>query len=230
MLEPLTRDVAPRADETRDDGCDRTCGVDNEAVDALDRFLDDLALARIGTTFNQYRDADPALDRPGAAQIRLENLAAYLRARPHPSLLLVGEAAGYAGCRFSGIPFTSERCLPPDRWTSLDPRGYVEYSASIVHPVLQELDLEAQTALWNLCPTHPTKSKPLSNRTPRRDERRAGVAFLTDLISILEPALVVAVGVHAGRALPDRLTIRHPANGGKSDFRLGLINAMASRR
>jgi hypothetical protein len=70
-------------------------------VDALDRFLHDLASARIGTTFNPYRDADPAFDRPwggadppstrigmltppstalGAAQIRLGNLAAYLRA------------------------------------------------------------------------------------------------------------------------------------------------------
>ena len=113
--------------------------VDSDAVDALDRFLADLASAQIGTTFNQYRDADAALDRPGAAQVRLGSLAAYLRARPHSSLLLVGEAAGYAGCRFSGIPSTSERCLPPG---SVDqcrcPQGprralHVEHSASIVH-------------------------------------------------------------------------------------------------
>ena len=198
-------------------------------MDALVLLLDDLASARIGATFNQYRDADPALDRPGAPHIRLENLAAYLRARRHPSLLLVGEAAGYAGCRFSGIPFTSERSLTSDRWTSLDPRGCVEHSASIVHPVLRELDLEAQTVLWNLCPTHPAGSKPLSNRPPTRDEQLEGTGFLTRLVSILEPAMVVAVGVHAGRALPDRLQIRHPANGGGLDFRLGLISAMASR-
>jgi uracil-DNA glycosylase len=199
-------------------------------VDALDRFLDDLASARIGTTFNQYRDADPAFDRPGAAQIRLGNLAAYLRARPHPSLMLVGEAAGYAGCRFSGIAFTSERCLPRDRWTSVDdPNGHVELSASIVHRVLWELDLEADTVLWNLCPTHPARSNALSNRTPTRDERRAGVAFLTGLVDLLQPALVLAVGVHAGRALPDERRLRHPAHGGASEFRLGLVSAMASR-
>lgn len=206
-----------------------TCAVDNNAVDPLDRFLDDLVSARIGSTLNQYRDSDPALDRPGAAQIRVGNLAAYLRARPDPLLLLVGEAAGYAGCRFSGIPFTSERSLLPDRWTSLYPRGRVEHSASIVHPILQELGLEATTVLWNLCPTHPAGSTSLSNRAPTPAERQAGAVFLARLVSILVPALVVAVGVHAGNAL-QVTPIRHPANGGKAGFRLGLINAVASRR
>ena len=199
-------------------------------MDALDRFLGDLASARIGTTFNQYRDADPAFDRPGAAEIRLENLAAYLRARPRPALMLVGEAAGYAGCRFSGIAFTSERCLPRDRWTSVDdPKGHVEHSASIVHRVLRELDLEADTVLWNLCPTHPARSSTLSNRTPTLDEKCVGVAFMTSLVELLKPARVLAVGVHAGSALPDDRPLRHPANGGASAFRLGLVSALASR-
>lgn len=49
-------------------------------------------------------------------------------------------------------------------------------------------------------------------------------------ITSFDKRLVVAVGVHARRALPGSLWTRHPANGGKSAFRLGLINAMASRR
>ena len=47
----------------------------NLEMDPLDRLLDDLARAQIGTTFNPYREADPALDRPGAPAIRLANLA-----------------------------------------------------------------------------------------------------------------------------------------------------------
>ena len=121
-------------------------------------------------------------------------------------------------------------CLPRDRWTSVDdPNGHVEHSASIVHRVLRELDLEADTVFWNLCPTHPAGSKPLSNRTPTADELRVGGEFLANLVSILEPALVVAVGVHASRALPDRPLIRHPANGGASAFRLGLISVLRRR-
>ena len=194
----------------------------NEAMDAVDRLLDDLTRAQIGTTFNPYRDADPALDRPGAPAIRLANLADHLRARPHAALLLVGEAAGYAGCRFSGVAFTSERSLSPEHWTSLDPRGHVEHSASIVHRILDQLGLEDETILWNVCPTHPAGSTPLSNRTPRSDELAAGRPFLVRLMSILQPALVVAVGLHAARALPRLAAIRHPANGGAAAFRAGL--------
>jgi hypothetical protein len=59
-----------------------------------------LAAARIGTTFNQYRDERLA-----------ERLTRYLDERADAPVLLVGEAAGYRGARVSGIPFTSERQL-----------------------------------------------------------------------------------------------------------------------
>ena len=163
---------------------------DTQSVDLIDRLLDDLAAAEIGTTFNPYRDTDLALDRAGTTTIRLGNLGDHLRSRSHPTVLLVGEAAGYAGCRFSGIAFTSERSLPPERRTSNHPRGRVEHSASIVHRVLAELELEDETVLWNVCPTHPAGSTPLSNRTPTRDELAAGRPFLVRLIAILQPALV----------------------------------------
>lgn len=197
-------------------------------MDPIDRLLADLARAQIGSTFNPYRETDPSLDRRGAAAIRLENLADHLRARPHPMLLLVGEAAGYAGCRFSGIAFTSERSLPSERRTSRDPRGHLEHSASIVHRLLRELDLEDETVLWNVCPTHPAGLTPLSNRTPRKEELAAGRPFLVRLMSILQPAVVVAVGVHAARALPRLATVRHPANGGVAAFRAGLAAVAAT--
>jgi hypothetical protein len=68
--------------------------------------------------FNQYRDWDPELERPDGAAIRRRNLRRYLETFAGASYVLVGEAAGYAGCRFSGIPFTGEaqivapECLP----------------------------------------------------------------------------------------------------------------------
>ncbi|HXV57867.1 MAG TPA: hypothetical protein VD704_08365, partial [Gaiellaceae bacterium] len=69
-----------------------------------DRLVEELAGARIGTTFNFYAEGE------GAA-VRRDRLAAYLRSREGAPLLLVGEAAGYRGARVSGIPFTSERQL-----------------------------------------------------------------------------------------------------------------------
>jgi len=63
--------------------------------------------------FNPWSDADP-LDRTGdAVAHRLQRLKRHLACRP--SLLLVGEAAGYQGCRFSGVAFTSERLLLEER-------------------------------------------------------------------------------------------------------------------
>jgi hypothetical protein len=65
------------------------------------RFVADLAGARIGTTFNFYREGV-------RAPLRRERLAAYLDRRRDASCLLVGEAAGYRGARVSGLPFTAE--------------------------------------------------------------------------------------------------------------------------
>src|SRR5437763_14762144 len=112
-----------------------------------------LAGAPIGDTFNFYRDGD-------GAEKRRERLLGYLRARQDAPLLLVGEAAGYRGARVSGIPFTSER--------QLTGRGPSEASATIVHRVLAELELEECVLLWNVVPTHP--GSVTSNRPPRAAE------------------------------------------------------------
>src|SRR4051812_8798072 len=65
-------------------------------------FVEELAAAEIGATFNFYREG------PRAALLR-ERLAAYLDARRHARLLLVGEAPGYRGGGGHGPP------LPPGR-------------------------------------------------------------------------------------------------------------------
>jgi uracil-DNA glycosylase len=102
------------------------------------RFVARLAAARIGETFNFYRDGE------GAAR-RRERLADYLAARRDAPFLLVGEAAGYRGARVSGVPFTSERQLSGE--------GPAEASATIVQRVLEEVGIAEDVLLWNLVPT-----------------------------------------------------------------------------
>ena len=60
---------------------------------------------------NPYADEHPELDLPGGAAVRRANLRHYLDERAGARLLLVGEAIGYRGGRFSGMAFTSERLL-----------------------------------------------------------------------------------------------------------------------
>jgi hypothetical protein len=61
------------------------------------------------TVFNQYRHCNAEVDLPNGASIRMANLRAYMaKATKTASMLVVGEAAGPWGCRFSGVPFTGE--------------------------------------------------------------------------------------------------------------------------
>jgi uracil-DNA glycosylase family 4 len=161
--------------------------------------VDALADARIGRTFNQYRDSE----------LRRERLAAYLDARSRARLLLVGEAPGYRGTRVSGIPFTSER--------QLSGSGPAEATATIVHRVLDELGIADDVLLWNVVPTHPGTAA--SNRSPSAHEVVAGLPFVR---ALARDRVVVPVGRVAERAL-GRVGVRHPSHGGARAFRDGLV-------
>jgi hypothetical protein len=163
--------------------------------------VDELAAARIGRTFNQYAEG------PRAPLLR-ERLRAYLEARAAARILLVGEAPGYRGARVSGIPFTSER--------QLTGTGPAEATATIVHRVLRELDLEDDVLLWNVVPTHPGTAT--SNRAPIRADVSEGTSFAEQLS---RGRLVLAVGRITARAL-GAPAVRHPSHAGALSFRTGL--------
>jgi hypothetical protein len=163
-------------------------------------FVDRLSSARIGRTFNFYREGE-------GADLRRGRLLEYLDSNAGAPVLLVGEAPGYRGARISGIPFTSER--------QLTGTGPAEVSATIVHRVLGELELEA--LCWNVVPTHPGTAS--SNRQPTREEVAASRPFLEELA---QGRRIVAVGRLAAR-VTGAPYIRHPAHGGAARFRAGLL-------
>ena len=196
-------------------------------------FIERVAERSFGAAFCMFRDADPSLERDGGPAFRRANATAYLNAREgRAPLLLVGEAMGYAGGRFSGIAFTAERTLmgwgEPFEATSVRPEGWAEQSGTIVHGTLATLGIAADTVLWNVVPAHPHRpGAPLSNRTPAVGELRAGAEVLGELIERLGPRATIAVGRSAERALgelglPCHGSVRHPANGGATAFRRGL--------
>jgi uracil-DNA glycosylase len=164
-------------------------------------LIDRLVAARIGETTNFYRDG------PGAAG-RRDRLAAYLESRNGAPILLVGEAPGYRGARVSGIPFTSERLITG--------RGPAEATATIVHRVLAELDIEDDVLLWNVVPTHPGTDT--SNRAPTRREVTEGRVFADELAA---GRRVLAVGRIAHAALGGTY-VRHPSHGGAATFTSAL--------
>jgi uracil-DNA glycosylase len=79
----------------------------------LDKFLQLLKASPSGAVFNPWWQIDEENDiGPHAPAIRRKHLAVYLRERlGKAQLAVVGEALGYRGGHFSGIPMTSERML-----------------------------------------------------------------------------------------------------------------------
>jgi uracil-DNA glycosylase len=181
---PLERSSAPRLRLPRPDG-----------------FVGRLAHARIGATFNFYRDG-------GRAALLRGRLEAYLDERAGAGTLLVGEAPGYRGARVSGLPVTSER--------QLCGAGPAEASATIVQTALRELGAEREVLLWNVVPTHPGTAR--TNRRPTRAEVAAGLEFVRLLAG---GRRVVPVGRVAQAALGGPY-LRHPSHGGAAAFRQGL--------
>lgn len=194
-----------------------------------------LASYRGDGVFNQYQEEHPEHDLPDAAEMRINNLRRYLDTFRGARHILLAEAAGYQGCRFSGVPMTSEAQLVEPaalHWargqgytrTSRRGRLWREPSATILWETLGD---RMDCLVWNTFPWHPYGRRgPLSNRTPRKGEVAAGNEVLLHFLALFPEARPVAVGRVAERTL-GRLGmkpgyIRHPSHGGKPQFAAGI--------
>ena len=188
--------------------------------------------------FNLWNDSLPSLEMENSARVRRENFRKYFSywLENPPRLMLIGEAPGYAGSRFTGISFTSERIIHggwlPDfmkrlklKTTSKKTEGYSEQSATIIWRELIKVD--CPIALFMTVPWHPhQRGKPLTNRKPRKDEISAGISILELFLGAFAKTQFVAVGKVAEHALKSLgvqvVYLRHPAQGGAKKFREGF--------
>lgn len=185
--------------------------------------------------FNPWRDHCPHDAAGNGPEAKLQRLARHLDCEPE--FILTGEAPGYQGCRYSGIAFTSERLLGegaipriPALASRLSTRRlpFSEPSATIVWKTLYRLGIEDRTILWNAMQLHPYRADNLwSNRTPRPEEIALGEPAMRLLIEAFPKARIVAVGKKAEGLLtemgvPVAGAVRHPANGGATEFARGL--------
>lgn len=189
----------------------------------------------------------PGTDLPGAAGQRRAQLAAFLGTRAGARLVLVAEAPGYQGARFTGVPMTSERLLAgpmraavlgntpfrrtshPDTARNAPERrdGLAEPTATVVWQALAAAGIDRTAVLWNAFPLHPHHAgQPLTNRRPKGAELAATAHVLPRLLSLFPGARVMAVGRVARDRLAalgiDAVALRHPANGGVAAFRAGM--------
>jgi uracil-DNA glycosylase len=207
----------------------------------LDKFLRLLKASPSGAVFNPWWQIDEENDiGPHSPAIRRKHLAVYFRERlGKAQLAIVGEALGYRGGHFSGIPMTSERMLlgkqptivagiKPRRTSkpSVCPNGFSEPTATIVWGALLKIGvLPDEFVLWNEFPWHsfdPHRG-PLSNRMPNKLEQLSGRLVLKDFLELFPCEQIVALGKIADAQLEQlgvkAYCVRHPASGGAKLFR-----------
>src|SRR5947208_271656 len=218
------------------------------SAQSVEKFMRLLKRAPSGAVFNPWWQVDDENDaRRNAPAIRRKQLGAYLSKRlGRAKFAVIGEALGYRGGHFSGIPMTSERILLGKKkgtgielehvFSSIKPRrtskpkscpdGFSEPTATIVWSTLLRLGLKPQQfVLWNAFPWHsfdPRRGM-LSNRMPNKSERSAGLAVLKALLDLFPCDEIVALGNVAVSQLKEMNVecqgVRHPASGGAKLFR-----------
>jgi uracil-DNA glycosylase len=207
----------------------------------LDNFVRLLRASPSGAVFNPWWQIDEKNDvSPHSSAIRRKHLAVYFRERLGKArLAIVGEALGYRGGHFSGIPMTSERMLlakrqdivpgiKPRRTSkpSVCPNGFSEPTATIVWGALLKIGvLPGEFVLWNAFPWHsfdPHRGL-LSNRMPNKSEQLSGRPVLKAFLELFPCQQIVALGKIAAAQLEqlglNAHCVRHPASGGAKLFR-----------
>lgn len=223
-------------------------------MNRLEQWIQRLSTYRSEQVHNPWGDVDHRFESSDTGhEQRQENLRAYLEPRLQQcKLLVVAEAMGYQGGRFSGIAITCERMLLGHHPTvgphhiakdvsrlgrTSNPKsnyigkaiqrekGFNEPTDTVVWNALLEEGVDPfSVVLWNIFPFHPyTSGKPLSNRTPVEAELDVGWTFTEELLRMLGPVPVLAVGAKAaqtmGRYGVEARALRHPANGGATLYK-----------
>jgi uracil-DNA glycosylase len=210
-------------------------------MDSVNKFLRLLRESPRDAVFNPWWEVDEQNDAVrNAPAIRRSQLRGYLQKRlGNANLAIIGEALGYRGGHFSGIPMTSERMLLANQQhivAGIKPRrtskptvcrdGFSEPTATIVWRALLKIGvLPDEFVLWNAFPWHSFDRRRglLSNRMPNKSEQLSGRPVLKAFLELFPCEQIVALGKIAARQL-EQLgfnvhCVRHPASGGAKLFR-----------
>lgn len=252
-------------------------------------YLEKLVAFSGPMVFNPWRDQDPDYDIADAPKKRRQNFMAYFLPRiGRASHMIVAEAVGYQGGRFTGIAITCERMLlgyhhaiessavaPLPLWRTSDAdsphiakgtqkdKGFNEPTDTVVWSAMVEAGINTyDSILWNIFPFHPHKSKAaLTNRTPSEGELAIGWDYMKDLLDLHQTCAALyqegasypmKEGVRMDQDLPGSQTnpilavgrkcagvleafgipsiaLRHPANGGASEYRRNFMDAIRNK-
>lgn len=196
------------------------------------QFVSQLSALRFADAFNPYSDRCPVHDLDDAPVRRSKLLIQMLEMAEQVEVdsIWVGRDLGFRGGRRTGLALTDDVHFHDhlSRWgiSQVRPtlgRPVSERTASIIWEMLGRI--QTPIFLWNVFPLHPHEhDTPFTNRTHNAKERRAGTEILDQLIRLVRPKKLIAVGKDAEKVLgqisggANIVKVRHPSYGGQAAF------------
>ena len=196
------------------------------------QFVRELRGLHFENAFNPYFNQCPVHDLDDAPLCRSQTLHSILEAATQREIdsLWIGRDLGYRGGRRTGLSFTDDVHIHAhaERWKLSIARptkgeAVTERTAAVTWRVLSRI--ERSVFLWNVFPLHPHEpGNPFSNRSHNSRERKAGEEVLSQLMLLIKPRRLIAIGNDAA-GTAHRLCnqhrviqVRHPSHGGQRLF------------
>ena len=205
------------------------------------KIVDSVCSMSFADTFNPYAQRCLVYDRHDAPLRRRTALLAMIQAASECEVdaIWIGRDLGHRGGRRTGLALTDDVHMEAHaaRWgirISRPTKGeaVAERTAAVIWSVLSEI--ESSVFLWNVFPLHPHETDaPFTNRAHNQQERRAGEELLSELVGLLRPRRLVAIGNDAAKSAvrvshrSELVQVRHPSYGGQAQF-LGTMNRLYS--
>ncbi|MCF5710181.1 uracil-DNA glycosylase [Pseudomonas syringae] len=198
----------------------------------LHPFVETIVKLHLDNCFNPYSDRceiHDSIDAPSLRAQTLSNIIYSATSRPIDAIW-IGRDLGYRGGRRTGLALTDDAHIEnhAKRFNLFAERPTIgnavtERTAAVIWNMLDQVD--AQIFLWNVFPLHPhAAGEQFTNRQHNTLERKIGEELLKELIRLLNPSRIVAIGNDAA-ASASRITnsipvlcVRHPSYGGQNIF------------
>lgn len=196
------------------------------------RFVEVLSALDFEDTFNPYSNRCAVHDVDDAPIRRSKTLCKMLQSATKTEIdaIWIGRDLGYRGGRRTGLALTDDVHfhVHAKRWgvsverpTKGEP--VAERTAAVIWRILSRI--KPSIFLWNVFPLHPHESDdPFSNRSHNLREQQAGEDLLFQLIHLLKPRRLVAIGNDAALTAcrlaehHEVIHVRHPSYGGQTQF------------
>lgn len=194
-------------------------------------FVNRLSDIHTPNSFNPYSEICDIYDLKDADKIRKKLLLDMLTKAIHTDVdsIWIGRDLGHRGGRRTGLALTDEAhaIAHAKRWSLSAERATIgditrERTASVIWEMLNQI--ESNIFLWNVFPLHPfEEGKPFTNRSHNIKERRIGEDILFNLVEMIKPKKLIAIGndaTYSSAKIADitSLKVRHPSYGGQNIF------------